>query len=126
MQLDQDTPVLSGLVLDLGRSRDEALDRATGLERLLRDLEGLHEPDSNGDCPTCHTAAPCVTHLLLRGEITADQAFAAVRDNVVIDLVRADDAARPQVPSLAELLAAPTPGLDRFFDALLRMPVATD
>ena len=77
------------------------------------------------NCPTCHTAAHCVTHLLLRVEITTEQAFGAVRDNLVLDIVAAEDAARPPVPSLAELLAVPTPSLDRFFDALLRTPVAS-
>jgi len=123
--LDPDTPILSGLLLGLGQACDEARRRAAELERLLADLEELHEPDSNGDCPTCRTAAPCLTHLLLRHQITAEQAFEAVRHNGVIDLVTAEDAARPPVPSLADLLAVPTPSLDRFFDALLRAPVTS-
>lgn len=113
-------------MLDLARARDDARARVDGLEQLLGDLEVLHEPDGNGDCPTCMTAAPCVTHLLLRGEITVGQAFAAVRDHQPIDLVAAEAGPRPPVPSLAELLAAPTPSLDRFFDALLRAPVTAD
>ena len=125
MRLDPATPILADLVLDLGRARDDACGRAAELERLLRDLEGLHEPDTNGDCPTCRTTAPCVTHLLVRGQISAEQAYGVVRDNKVIDLVSADDARRPPVPSLAELLAVPTPSLDRFFDALLRGPVVS-
>lgn len=125
MRLDSDTPVLADLVLDLGRARDEAREQVARLEQLLADLEGLHEPDRNGDCPTCRTQAPCVTHLLLRGVITSEQAFGVVRDNLVIDLTAAeDDVNRRPVPSLADLLAAPTASLDRFFDALLRAPLA--
>lgn len=125
MGLDADTPIFADLVLDLGRARDDARGRAALLEQLLADLEGLHEPDSNGDCPTCRTQAPCVTHLLLRGDITTEQAYAAVRDNVVIELAANDDNVnRRPVPSLAELLAAPTASFDRFFDALLRTPLA--
>lgn len=115
-----DTPILAALIVDLGRARDEATGRAEVLQRLVADLEALHEPDSNGDCPTCLAPAPCVTHLMVRGEITLTQAAAAVRDHQPIDLVAAEGAPRPPVPSLEALLAAPAPGLERFFDALLR------
>lgn len=123
MRLDHDAPILSGMIVELGHARDEAEEQADALARLLADVEALHEPDGNGDCPTCGTTAPCLTHLLIRREITMDQAYAVVRDNQPIDLVAAE-AGRPTppVPSLAKLLAAPTPGLDRFFDALLQAP----
>jgi hypothetical protein len=56
----------------------------------------------------------------LHREISVDQAVSWVREHHVIDL----DAARPHppVPSLKELLATATPGVDRFFDALLGSP----
>ena len=120
MRFDKDTPILSGMIVELGRARDEAEQQAATAQRLLADIEALHEPDGNGDCPTCGTSAPCLTHLLLRGDITVEQACAAVRDNQPIDLVAAESREGPPVPSLAELLAVPAPGLERFFDALLR------
>jgi hypothetical protein len=125
VELHTDTPILSGMIIELGQAREEAWDQADALARLLADVEALHEPDANGDCPTCATTAPCLTHLLIRREITMDQAYSVVRDNQPIDLVAAE-AGRPTppVPSLSKLLAAPTPGLDRFFDALLHAPVS--
>jgi hypothetical protein len=114
-----DAPVLASLIVDLGAARDRALNRVGELEHTLADLEALHEPDANGDCPTCRAPAPCVTHLLLRAEITGEDAIAAVRDGQPIDLIAAEGITTPAVPSLASLLAVPTPGLDRFFDALL-------
>jgi hypothetical protein len=120
VRLDK-TPILSGMIVELGRARDEAEEQADALARLLADVEALHEPDSNGDCPTCVTTAPCLTHLLIRREISMDQACSALRDNHPIDLVAVEGVRpTPPVPSLAKLLAAPTPGLDRFFDALLQ------
>jgi hypothetical protein len=117
------TPILSGMIVELGRARDEAEEQAHVLARLLADVEALHEPDGNGDCPTCATTAPCLTHLLIRRQISMDEACSALRDNRPIDLVAAEGARpTPPVPSLATLLAAPSPGLDRFFDALLREP----
>lgn len=119
---------MSTLIVDLGRARDEARERAVALEQAMADLQALHEPDANGDCPTCLAPAPCVTHLLLRGDISLDQAYAVVRDHQPLDLVAAEAAetvSRPPVPSLEQLLAQPTPGLDRFFDALLRAPVGS-
>jgi hypothetical protein len=123
VRYDKDTPLFSGMIVELGRARDEAEEQAHALARLLADVEALHEPDSNGDCPTCVTTAPCLTHLLIRREISMAEACAALRDNRPIDLVAAEgDRPTPPVPSLAKLLAAPSPGLDRFFDALLREP----
>lgn len=126
MRFDRDTPILSGMIVELGRARDVAWDQADALAALLADVEALHEPDGNGDCPTCGTTAPCLTHLLIRRQITVDQAFAALRDHQPIDLVAAESGQAPPVPSLADLLAAPTPGLDRFFDALLHAPAAVE
>jgi hypothetical protein len=123
VRFDKDTPILSGMILELAGARDRAWEQADAAARLLADLEALHEPDTNGDCPACATTAPCLTHLLIRGEITVNQAFAAIRDHQPIDLVAAETAASPAVPSLADMLATPAPGLDRFFDALLRSPV---
>ena len=111
------------MIVELGRARDEAEDQAHALARLLADVEALHEPDGNGDCPTCATTAPCLTHLLIRRQISMDEACSALRDGRPIDLVAAEDGRpTPPVPSLAKLLAEPSPGLDRFFDALLREP----
>ena len=126
MRFDRDTPILSGMIVELGRARDEAWAEADALAQRLADLEALHEPDGNGDCPTCGTSAPCLTHLLIRREITIEQAYAAIRDHQPIDLIAAESRPAPPVPSLADLLAAPTPGLDRFFDALLHAPAVAD
>src|SRR5947208_9703779 len=114
------------MTVDLGRAREEAWDHSDAIAQQLSDIEALHAPDGNGDCPTCGTAAPCLTHLLIRREITVDQAYAAIRDHRPIDLVAAEARPTPPVPSLAALLAAPTPGLDRFFDALLHTPAVAD
>jgi hypothetical protein len=122
VRASQETPVLSTLIIDLGRARDEAQQHAADLHRLLRDLEALHEPDRNGDCPTCLAPAPCLSQLLLRGEIDLEQAYAVVRDHQPLDLAAVEESRCPPVPSLATLLATPAPGLDRFFDALLRQP----
>jgi len=126
VRFDRDTPILSGMIVELGRARDEAWAEADALAQRLADLEALHEPDGNGDCPTCGTSAPCLTHLLIRREITIEQAYAAIRDHQPIDLIAAESRPAPPVPSLADLLAAPTPGLDRFFDALLHAPAVAD
>jgi hypothetical protein len=126
VQYDEDTPILSGMIVELGQAREEAYDEADRLSQLLADVEALHEPDGNGDCPTCGSVAPCLTHLLIRGEITVEQAYSAVRDHQPLDLVAAESRQGPPVPSLAQLLAAPTPGLDRFFDALMHAPVSAD
>src|SRR3954451_21861006 len=114
------------MIVELGQARDEAEGQAAALARHLADIEALHATDGNGDCPTCCTAAPCPTHLLMRREITIDQAYAAIRDHQPIALTAAGSRQAPPVPSLADLLAAPAPGLDRFFDALLHAPAAVD
>jgi len=126
VRFDRDTPILSGMIVELGQARDEAWAEVDALAQRLADLEALHEPDGNGDCPTCGTTSPCLTHLLIRREITIDQAYAAIRDHQPIDLVAAETRPAPPVPSLADLLAAPSPGLDRFFDALLHAPAVAD
>ena len=121
--VDHEAPVLSGMIIELGRARDDAWDHADALARLLADVEALHEPDAGGDCPTCATTSPCLTHLLIRREITMDQAYSVLRDHQPIDLVAAEMARpTPPVPSLKTLLATPAPGLDRFFDALMHGP----
>ena len=120
VRLDSDTPILSSVILDLARARDIARDHAASLDDLLADVETLHEPGADGECPTCRTPAPCLTHLLIRREITLDQACSVIRDHEPIDLVAVETRPAPPVPSLAEMLAAPSPGLDRFFDALMR------
>jgi len=109
------------MITELGQERADALRRVAELGALLADLEALHEPDGDGECPACMTTAPCLTMLLVRGEISSEQAFGALRDAEVIDLARAERASAP-VPSLTELLAQPTRGMDRFFDALLGLP----
>lgn len=126
MRFDRDTPILSGMIVEMGHARDVAWQRVDALAAQLAEIEALHEPDGSGDCPTCGTSAPCLTHLLIRGEITIDQAYAAVRDHQPIDLVAAESRQGPCVPSLSDLLAAPSPGLDRFFDALLHTPAVAD
>ena len=112
-----DSPIFAALITELGRERTDAVAQTEQLRRLLADVEALHEPDTNGDCPTCVAPAPCLTTLMLHGEVSVEDAFAAVRERAPIDLVR--DERGPLVPSVAELLATPNEGMDRFFDALL-------
>ena len=119
---DRETPILAEMIVELGEARDDAEREAAALTARLSDVEALHEPDAGGDCPTCMTPAPCVTSLLLRGQVTLEGAFAHVRDAAPIDLIAVETEPHPPVPSLAELLAAPTDNLDRFFDALLQPP----
>jgi hypothetical protein len=109
------------MIAELGQGRDEAERRAHDVGDLLGDVEALHEPDADGDCPACVTPGPCMTMLLIRRAITVDQAFAAMRNAHVIDLTRTEREA-PPVPSLSQLLAQPPRGMDRFFDALLGLP----
>jgi len=109
------------MVSELGQERADALRRVAELGARLADLEALHEPDGDGECPACMAPAPCITTLLLRGDISTEQAFGAMRDAQIIDLSHAECDSVP-VPSLAELLAQPTRGMDRFFDALLGLP----
>ncbi len=113
------------MISELGQERADALRRVAELGGLLADLEALHEPDGDGECPACAAPAPCLTTLLLRGDISSEQAFGALRDAEVIDLARAERDC-PPVPSLSELLAQPTRGMDRFFDALLGLPPRAD
>lgn len=120
-----ETPIFATMISELGQERAEALGRVAELGALLADLEALHEPDGDGECPACAAPAPCVTMLLVRGEISSEQAFGALRDAQVIDLAHAEREC-PRVPSLTELLAQPTRGMDRFFDALLGLPHPAD
>ena len=111
------TPIFTSLITEMGRERAHAQDQAEELRKLVADLEALHEPDSDDECPTCKTASPCITMLLLHRRISVDQAFGIVRDNQPIDLVEVERG--PRVPSIAELLAMPTAGIDRYFAAVL-------
>ena len=43
MRFDRDTPILSGMIVELGRARDVAWDQADALAALLADVEALHE-----------------------------------------------------------------------------------
>jgi hypothetical protein len=122
----ENTPVLAGLIADLGERRRRAAADATRLRRRLGDVEALHEPDADAECPTCGTPAPCPTLLLARGEIDYEGAVSAVRGLIDLTAVEpADDEDRrsaPPMPRLAELLDSPTTGVDRFFDVLLSSP----
>ena len=111
------TPIFSSLITEMGRDRAQAQGQAEDLRRLVADLEALHEPDADDECPTCKTASPCITMLLLQRRISVDEAFGIVRDNQPIDLVEVERG--PRVPSIAELLAMPTGGIDRYFAAVL-------
>jgi hypothetical protein len=113
------------MISELGQQRADALRRVAELGGLLADLEALHEPDADGECPVCLAPAPCLTTLVLRGEMSSEQAFGALRDAQVIDIARAERDS-PRVPSLTELLAQPTRGMDRFFDALLGLSASGD
>jgi hypothetical protein len=107
------------MVTDLLDSRSVAEQRIEELDRLLADVEALHEPDSNGDCPTCLTEAPCVTFGLLHRDLTFERAMVTVRDRATIDLTAIEQPDRPSVPKLATLLATPNPAMDRAFAALI-------
>ena len=65
-----DFPIYATMITDLIDARSLAEHRIEELDRLLADVEALHEPDSNGDCPTCLTEAPCVTFGLLPRDLT--------------------------------------------------------
>jgi hypothetical protein len=118
------------MISELGQERADALRRVAELGARIADLEALHEPDGDDECPACAAPAPCLTMLLLRGDISSAQAFGALRDAQVIDLTQIEGARGerecPPVPSLSELLAQPTRGMDRFFDALLGLPNRAD
>ena len=107
------------MVTDLLDSRSLAERRAEELDRLLAEVEALHEPDSNGDCPTCLTEAPCVTFGLLHRDLTFERACVSVRDREQIDLTAIEQPDRPRVPRLAALLATPNPAMDRAFAVLI-------
>jgi hypothetical protein len=107
------------MVTDLLDARTVAERRVEELDRLLADVEALHEPDSNGDCPTCLTEAPCITFGLLHRDLTFERACVTVRGREPIDLVAIEQPDRPRIPSLATLLATPNPAMDRAFMALI-------
>ena len=113
------------MVTDLIDARTLAEHRVEELDRLLAEVEALHEPDSNGDCTTCLTEAPCVTFGLLHRDLSFERACVTVRSREPIDLIAAEWPNRPAIPSLAALLAAPNPAMDRAFSALIgRKPTA--
>ena len=114
-----DSPIFTFMVTDLLDARALAEQRAEELDRLLADVEALHEPDSNGDCPTCLTEAPCVTFGLLHRDLTFERACVTVRSREPIDLIAAEWPDRPAVPSLRTLLATPNPAMDRAFETLI-------
>jgi hypothetical protein len=107
------------MITDLIDARSLAEHRIEELDRLLADVEALHEPDSNGDCPTCLTEAPCVTFGLLHRDLTFERALVSVRSRSPIDLTEIEQPDRPSVPKLATLLATPNPAMDRAFAALI-------
>ena len=119
VESDVGTPIFASLVSELQLARASAESRVADLGRLLADLEALHEPDSNGDCPTCVTPAPCLTSRVLRGEISYDDACANLREQRAIELTLDEERVAPAIPTLAELLATPTPAVDRVFETLI-------
>jgi hypothetical protein len=114
-----DYPIFSTMVTDLLDARALAERRVDELDQLLAEVEALHEPNSDGDCPTCLTEAPCVTFGLLHRDLTFERACVTVRTREPIDLIAAEWPDRPAVPSLAALLATPNPAMDRAFAALI-------
>jgi hypothetical protein len=119
------TPVLASLIVDLGERRRLSAADADRLRRRLADVEAMHEPDADGECPTCSAAAPCPTLRLTRGEIDYETACAAVRGLIDLTVYERDGCSpTPPVPRLAELLASHGDGVDRFFDVLLGTRVA--
>jgi hypothetical protein len=110
------------MVTDLLDARSFAERRIEELDRLLADVEALHEPDTNGDCPTCLTEAPCVTFGLLHRDLSFERALVTIRERAPIDLIGIEQPDRPPVPSLANLLATPNPAMDRAFKALIGQP----
>lgn len=124
MSAAADFPIFATMVTDLLDSRSVAEQRIEELDQLLADVEALHEPDSNGDCPTCLTEAPCVTFGLLHRDLTFERAMVTVRDRASIDLTAIEQPDRPSIPKLAALLATPNPAMDRAFAALIgRSPI---
>jgi hypothetical protein len=113
------TPILASMIADLGERRRLAAADAERLRRRLADVEGMHEPDADADCPTCRAPAPCPTLRLARGEIDYEMACAAVRGLIDLTAVEGSSRGVPPVPRIADLLASPNNGVDRFFDVLL-------
>src|SRR5258706_11758998 len=107
------------MVRELQDARELAEQRTLELDRLLADVEALHEPDANGDCPTCLTEAPCVTFGLLHRDLTFERACVSIRRRDAIDLIDAEGPDRPTIPKIADLLAAPNPAMERAFETLL-------
>ena len=118
MSAAADFPIYATMITDLIDARSLAEHRIEELDRLLADVEALHEPDSNGDCPTCLTEAPCVTFGLLHRDLTFERALVNVRNRAPIDLTAIEQPDRPSIPKLATLLATPNPAMDRAFAAL--------
>ena len=119
MSSPKDAPIFASMVTQLQQARATAEEHAADVDRLLADVEALHEPDANGDCPTCLTEAPCVTFELLHRDRTFEAACGSIRARAVIDLTGIEQPDRPPVPSLAELMALENPALDRAFETLL-------
>jgi len=69
-----ETPIFASMITELGQERADALRRVAEVSARLADLEALHEPDADGECPACVAPAPCITLLLARGEISTEQA----------------------------------------------------
>jgi hypothetical protein len=114
-----DTPVLASVIADLGARRRLAAADATRLRRRIADVEAMHEPDADGDCPTCRAPAPCPTLRLARGEIDYETACAAVRGFIDLTAAERPGPPSPAIPRLADLLESSGDGVDRFFDVLL-------
>lgn len=121
----EDAPIFTSMVSRLQEERATAERHAEEIHRLLADVEALHEPDANGDCPTCLTEAPCVTFEMVHRDRTFEGACGALRDRAVIDLAAIEQPDRPPVPSLVELMAIENPALDRAFETLLGLPTAS-
>jgi hypothetical protein len=115
----EETPVLASLIVDLGERRRMAATNADRLRRRLADVEAMHEPDADSECPTCQASAPCPTLRLARGEIDFETACAAVRGLIDLTAAERDGPTPPPIPRLSELLAGSSHGVDRFFDVLL-------
>jgi hypothetical protein len=122
MTASGEAPIFTEMVTSLQRAQVLAERRAAELDQLLADVQALHEPDANGDCPTCLTEAPCVTFGLLHRDLSFERACVSVRERESIDLVELEQPTRPPVPSLAELLAVPNPAVDRAFQVLVGLP----
>jgi hypothetical protein len=117
VQGPSDTPIFARLLTEAGERRRAAEAEVNRLGSLVADVEALHEPDRYGNCPTCQTEAPCATLQLVHDELDLDGAMAAVRGE--IDIAAYEHHQAPPVPKLADLLAVPAHGMDRFFESLL-------